>query len=596
MADINFFMTNQELIDFIKRSKVTGQTDEQIKSSLLTVGWQDADINEILNKPKRGNRIRLYQYVLLSGIVILISLAGIIFFLNSHDSKEPILEFKENFKTADYIDKDLSSLVLDLDKQTVRLPFNAAKDISAFINNLSDFRRIKTIGTDGNKFLVAAESSYQAGSYPLILEYSHGEWKDLSAALKTEMNTRNLNINVIGWGQDYWLIGGSVANEDANGYALIKHKDGQFTNLTKLLPPGDYGLNINSLSYAPQIGWLIGAWRYNGSFILKYDGEKKFDLILDSEKQIQDVNKNFQVQALDNDGKDFVIGGTRSTVLLYHDNVLSDAYASAKYVLGNEFGVITSVRFDKNSKNYSKWILTTADGPVLEFDLSLLKKAAGVYENFQTSLYTDMRFKNNDLLVVTDTDAPVGPVSEFIKLKNTQEKVDLSPIIPPAGLNGLRFIAIASDSIIVGNPKNLFEIEKPQLYLNTGSIQSKPVFEQIKWYKTIKKIKLNSDTLEGNNIKFYISTNTGTDWQELPESSVYINEDTGRSLIWKAEFFSEDGDGSPYLNKINISYQLGFSKLFLAILLMAAVVIEAILIFFIYRFLIARGYIKRRVS
>ncbi|MBU1102683.1 hypothetical protein KJ853_03460 [Patescibacteria group bacterium] len=39
-------MVNQELIDFIKKSKETGQTDEQIKSTLLAKGWQEIDIDE----------------------------------------------------------------------------------------------------------------------------------------------------------------------------------------------------------------------------------------------------------------------------------------------------------------------------------------------------------------------------------------------------------------------------------------------------------------------------------------------------------------------------------------------------------------------
>lgn len=39
-------MPNQELVDFIKKSKSTGQTDEQIKSTLLTNGWQETDIND----------------------------------------------------------------------------------------------------------------------------------------------------------------------------------------------------------------------------------------------------------------------------------------------------------------------------------------------------------------------------------------------------------------------------------------------------------------------------------------------------------------------------------------------------------------------
>ncbi len=39
-------MPNQQLTDYIKNSKVAGQTDEQIKSALISSGWQEMDIND----------------------------------------------------------------------------------------------------------------------------------------------------------------------------------------------------------------------------------------------------------------------------------------------------------------------------------------------------------------------------------------------------------------------------------------------------------------------------------------------------------------------------------------------------------------------
>jgi len=41
-------MFNQELLDYIKKSKNVGQTDEQIKSSLLASGWREEDINDAM--------------------------------------------------------------------------------------------------------------------------------------------------------------------------------------------------------------------------------------------------------------------------------------------------------------------------------------------------------------------------------------------------------------------------------------------------------------------------------------------------------------------------------------------------------------------
>jgi hypothetical protein len=42
-------MVSPELIEYIKKAKAAGQTDEQIKSALLSIGWAQKDINEGFN-------------------------------------------------------------------------------------------------------------------------------------------------------------------------------------------------------------------------------------------------------------------------------------------------------------------------------------------------------------------------------------------------------------------------------------------------------------------------------------------------------------------------------------------------------------------
>ena len=42
-------MVNQQLLDFIKKSKTAGQSDEQIRSALLAEGWSEADIKDGIN-------------------------------------------------------------------------------------------------------------------------------------------------------------------------------------------------------------------------------------------------------------------------------------------------------------------------------------------------------------------------------------------------------------------------------------------------------------------------------------------------------------------------------------------------------------------
>ena len=40
---------NQQLQDYIKQSKATGMSDEQIRQELSKVGWPDKDIEEAIN-------------------------------------------------------------------------------------------------------------------------------------------------------------------------------------------------------------------------------------------------------------------------------------------------------------------------------------------------------------------------------------------------------------------------------------------------------------------------------------------------------------------------------------------------------------------
>jgi len=47
-------MPNQQLIDYIKKSKAASQTDEQIKSALISSGWQEMDINDAFSMKSDG--------------------------------------------------------------------------------------------------------------------------------------------------------------------------------------------------------------------------------------------------------------------------------------------------------------------------------------------------------------------------------------------------------------------------------------------------------------------------------------------------------------------------------------------------------------
>lgn len=43
---------NQELIDYIKKAKESGQSDEQIKQALLAAGWEKNDILDAIKNSR----------------------------------------------------------------------------------------------------------------------------------------------------------------------------------------------------------------------------------------------------------------------------------------------------------------------------------------------------------------------------------------------------------------------------------------------------------------------------------------------------------------------------------------------------------------
>ncbi|OGE76054.1 MAG: hypothetical protein A3C85_01890 [Candidatus Doudnabacteria bacterium RIFCSPHIGHO2_02_FULL_48_21] len=355
-------------------------------------------------------------------------------------------------------------------------------------------------------------------------------------------------------------MGGNSFNEQYDNYVLLKYKDGRFDNLTSFLPKDKRNLSINSLNYGPKKGWLIGSWHNDGSVILRYD-EKSIYSILDSQSQTPGPNKRFQVRAIDNDGTDYVIGGTQSSVSLYinsggFDNAVLDSYESTKFALGTDTGAINAVRYDPNSKNYSKWLLATANGPMLEFDLSNIKRADKLpYSNFYSDFYNVMEFQGSDLLLATTGDEKTG---RFIKFKT-----------------------------VFGNSLNLFEMHELVPFKKTGEVVSNRISESLKWYEAIGKIKLESKRDEPKNTKinFYASRDGGRSWLAFDGNSDFVDvRFGGKDVLWRAELSSKTGEHSPTLRQVIVDYQVIISDYILIACMAAVALLEALLLLIIYKF------------
>ena len=99
-------MANQELLSYIKQARAAGQTDEQIKSALLQIGWVEADINKGLGSPgvssananpsqKVSNKTILIAVGIVVLIFIAIVIAGIFFgFKNAREKAQERTEEK----------------------------------------------------------------------------------------------------------------------------------------------------------------------------------------------------------------------------------------------------------------------------------------------------------------------------------------------------------------------------------------------------------------------------------------------------------------------------------------------------------------------
>jgi len=78
-------MVNKELIDYIEQCRKLGQSDSQIRNSLLKEGWTEADILEAMfkyTKPKNPrNKIFIFGFIL-AGLLVILTIGGAIFMLN----------------------------------------------------------------------------------------------------------------------------------------------------------------------------------------------------------------------------------------------------------------------------------------------------------------------------------------------------------------------------------------------------------------------------------------------------------------------------------------------------------------------------------
>src|SRR3989344_250592 len=106
------------------------------------------------------------------------SVFGTYYLISEKNRNSSIKKFTESFRDSNTI--ETSQTTLEIVPGMVRLFPNRAKEIANFLRDLPDFARVRAVATDGKKFLVAAESYYQAGTHPIIAEYENGQWRDVT--------------------------------------------------------------------------------------------------------------------------------------------------------------------------------------------------------------------------------------------------------------------------------------------------------------------------------------------------------------------------------------------------------------------------------
>lgn len=72
---------NQELQDYIKKTRETGFNDEQIKQELLKVGWKAEDINQEFSRSK--SRSKLFMVIAIAIIAIFLIGSGVWYFIEN---------------------------------------------------------------------------------------------------------------------------------------------------------------------------------------------------------------------------------------------------------------------------------------------------------------------------------------------------------------------------------------------------------------------------------------------------------------------------------------------------------------------------------
>lgn len=117
----NIYMANQELLDYIKQSVATGNSEEQIRSVLLQHGWISQDIDQAFGEIKNQNNLQPPDFVKKKNIFVktllipagLIILVGIGYFIFRYIQDKPFKNGNEVFGKIRESFKQVKSFQID---------------------------------------------------------------------------------------------------------------------------------------------------------------------------------------------------------------------------------------------------------------------------------------------------------------------------------------------------------------------------------------------------------------------------------------------------------------------------------------------------
>lgn len=446
--------------------------------------------------------------------------------------------FTEDFSSLTYIDTTATTATINTTDKLAKLPY-----VSSFTDLCTGGTSITAyFGTNGVYSISYAGSKWLiAGAGGKLASYDGTTFLDLYNALFI-----STDINSIFWGMGTYYLLGAVGPK-LNQYAPELYYNNITSQLTSFSPE-----TINAIGWGTY--WLVGG---NNGKLNRWDGSGTgafTDLTASAAFGTENIN------AIGWNGSYWLVGGANSTITTnrlkkYDGTTFTDLTTDLNWAAEKVYAI---------GWNGSYWLIGGTSGNLAKYDGTTFTSTNTTFQtslggNFSTNTVRTIVWNGVEWLIgggngrLTTWDGNGVTNSNFKGIGNGSTP-NLFATASSWGTNEIRSIYWNGTSCLIGGAAAKLNLISA-IYNGTDAkvVISKKVNSGA---GRIYKAKLTStEELNGQTLKYYVSADGSTHWNEVANTVETTIPYTGNNLMWKASL--EGKFGSPKVkNPLTIDYTI----------------------------------------